>query len=35
MKEVLEILADSGANLVLETVEEPLRNLRVLRGMLE
>jgi hypothetical protein len=34
MKEVLKILEDSDANLVLETVEEPLRNLRALRGML-
>jgi len=32
---VLEILADSGANLVLETVEEPLRNSLVLRKLLE
>ena len=32
---VLEILADSEANLVLETVEEPLRNSLVLRKLLE
>jgi len=32
--EVLAILADSGANLVLETVEEPLRNHRMLRDLL-
>jgi sugar phosphate isomerase/epimerase len=35
IKEVLAILANSGANLVLETVEEPLRNYRMLRKMLD
>ena len=32
---VLTILADSGANLVLETVEEPLRNSLALRNLLK
>jgi len=34
LEAVLEILAGSGANLVLETVEEPIRNIRLLKELL-